>query len=311
MPGLAAPLIGFWGVFFQVVSGGPSAFHQVPGNSSDGGVGGHGSIGGWNDGGLPSELVWKVLVHACRLGLTTRRGLEDNGDGSGGGVTPEEARAHAVARQLRQRDVSRALWACVRLLLAASPFASEFGGGGSGATAGGQAAAIVATAKATFATAAAAAAATAKQDAPGKQGRRSAPSSAPTVPPPPVTAALECYAAPWAAARVLLERVLALARFRAPEAEAGGVVERLWEGVQRISGMLCADAAAASAAGDATRAAVVEVEDRRDERHASSTGADITPEEREERRERSARRLARQPTSSRPKASAGERDRER
>eukprot|EP00903_Cladosiphon_okamuranus_P013658 g12719.t1 len=291
VPGLASPLVGFWGVFFQVVSGWPSAFHQVPGNSGGGGE--HGSLGGWTGGGLPSEQVWKVLVHACHLDLATRRGLEDNGDGGGNGGTPEEALAQAAARQLRQRDVSRALWACVRLLLAASPFAPEFGGGGGGATNGGQAAAIAATAKATLAAA-------------SKQGRRSAASSTPAVLPPPVTAAPECYTAPGAAARVLLERVLALARFRAPEAEAGGVVERLWEGVQRISGTLCADvaAAAASAAGDATRTAVVGAKEGRDGRNASSTGADRTPEGREERRERSARRLSRQPTSSRPMASA-------
>ena len=306
MPGLAAPLVGFWGVFFQVVSEGPSAFRRVPGNDSGGGGS---SVGARTGGGLPSELVWKVLVHACRLRLATRRGLEGHGDGDEGS-TPDKARAEAAACQLRERDVSRALWACVRLLLAASPFAAEFGGGGGG-TAGRQPSAVTATAKATFAAAAI------EQDAAGKLARRSAASSSSTALPPPVTAAPECYTAPGAAARVLLERVLALARFRAPEAEAGGVVERLWEGVQRISGVLCADAAAAAAAasdtGEATQAPAVGMEDRGHERHAGSTGGRRAESrganrisEREKRRERSARRLARRPTLSSAAASVGE-----
>ncbi|CBN79649.1 conserved unknown protein [Ectocarpus siliculosus] len=126
----------------------------------------------------------------------------------------------------------------------------------------------------------------------------------------PVTAAAaECAAAPGMVARVLLERVLVVARVHPPEVDPQGVVERLWVGVQRISGTLCATAAAAAAAAAAsppatgtmassTLGAVTAAAVEGGQQAGGGGGPDSRPEAREERRDRSARRLARRKTSS-------------
>ena len=199
VPGLARPLVGFWGVFFEVIAGGPFAFSGA--SMESGGTDGGNSSSSWF-GRLSSELVWKALIHGCRLDAL-RRGWGDFPSG-------DEVTNTAAAHGLRRKETSRALWECVRLLLAASPFAEEFSGRG-------QASAVVATAQAALAVSTAG-------------GGESSPSSL-----PPVIIAPECAAAPGMVARVLLERVVVLARLRAPEAGPQGVIEKLWGGVQRIS----------------------------------------------------------------------------
>ncbi|CAN0209644.1 unnamed protein product, partial [Ectocarpus sp. 6 AP-2014] len=127
----------------------------------------------------------------------------------------------------------------------------------------------------------------------------------------PVTAAAaECASAPGMVARVLLERVLVLARVHPPEVDPQGVVERIWVGVQRISGTLCATAAAAAAAAAAasppatgtmassTLGAVTAAAVEGGQQAGGGGGPDSRPEAREERRDRSARRLARRKRSS-------------
>lgn len=238
VPGLAQPLVGFWGVFFDIICGGPSAPVSGEGGGGAGAGGGRNcSSSSWNTG-LPSELVWKALLHAFRVS-SLRRGWDENAFGIGttvagsrggspvGGCAPEDpgaagsaaATAAAAAHRRRRKDTSRSLWECVRLLLAASPFSVEFGGRG-------QAFAVTVTAQATST------AATSK-------GRRyAANGAAGSSSFEPVTAVAESFSAPGMVARMLLERVLVLARFRAPEAGVHGVVEKLWEGVQRISATL-------------------------------------------------------------------------
>lgn len=309
IPGLTRPLVGFWGVFFEVISGGPSA------SSGGGGRGGGGNSGGacsnsWNAA-LSSELVWKALVHAFHLGLL-RRGWDDtavsrssNGItvASGSGNAPEEPPAGesvataAVAGANRRKETSKAFWQCVRLLLAASPFAVEFcgGGGGSGVVAG-QPAAVTATAAAT-----AAALAQPRQKrgiGAGNEAEVAAPRTAAAagggvLPAPPVEATAESLDAPGMVARVLLERVLVLARFCPPEAGPQGVVEKLWVGVQRLSSALCVDAASSRLGTLQGRG-----EDQGGGVDASGVGDDGASSrmgawEREERRNRSARRLGR------------------
>lgn len=310
--GLTRPLVGFWGVFFEVISGGPSA-------SSGGGGGGGGNSGGacsnsWNAA-LPSELVWKALVHAFHLGLL-RRGWGDtavvrssNGItvASGSGNAPEEPPAGgsvatlAVAGAHRRKETSKAFWQCVRLLLAASPFAVEFcggggGGGGGGGAVPGQPAAVTATAEAT-----AAALAQPRQKrgiGAGNKAEVAAPRTAAAagggvLPAPPIEATAESLDAPGMVARVLLERVLVLARFCAPEAGPQGVVEKLWVGVQRLSTTLCVGAASSRVGTLQGRG-----EDQGGGVDAGGGGDDgassrVGAWEREERRNRSARRLGR------------------
>lgn len=217
VPGLARPLVGFWAVFFEIVSGGTAA---PP--SSD---------GSWNVG-LQSELVWKALIHAFRVSAL-RHGWNDyapddvQGEGESG--APTEALA---ARRKRRKETSGALWECVRLLLAASPFCEEF-------RSRDQALAVTMTANATAAARKAghvgAVASKADPHASVTGGNTSASSG----PSQPIVPALEAFSAPGMMARVLLERVLVLARFRAPEAGPRGVIEVLWVGVPRISREMC------------------------------------------------------------------------
>lgn len=338
IPGLTRPLVGFWGVFFEVISGGPSA-------SSGGGGGGGGESGdacgsSWSAA-LPSELVWKALVHAFHLGLR-RRGWDDDAAVSGssngtttvagggpGNAAPEEeprpaggsvatatvtaavAAAVAVAVAHRQKETSKAFWQCVRLLLAASPFAVEFCGGGGGGGVFGQPTAVTATARAT-----AAALAQPRRErgiGAGNEAGRLAPlttaaaagagagagGGALPLPTPPVEATVESLDAPGMVARVLLERVLVLARFFPPEAGPQGVVEKLWVGVQRLSSALCVSAGS-SREGTAT-VVLGRGEDQSGGENAGDgggggdggVGSGMDAWKREERRNRSVRRLGR------------------
>lgn len=287
VPGLPRPLVGFWGVFFEAVAGGPSASSDDGIESGSGGGSKGSGSGSWNAG-LPSELVWKALIHGCRLEIL-RRGWGDAPSGVGVGNTAAvastaaaaaaDAAAASAARGLRRKETSRALWECVRLLLAASPFAEEFAGRG-------QASAVVATAKALL---------TATTTEGGGTGASSSL--------PPVTAAPECAAAPGMLARVLLERVVVLARFRAPEAGPQGVIERLWVGVQRMSAAF-SDADRCSGPG-VGRGKGLEGGSRRVGQggDGGATAGEKLLEEREGGRSQSARRLSRR---SRAAAPAGE-----
>ncbi|CAN0061155.1 unnamed protein product, partial [Scytosiphon promiscuus] len=114
-----------------------------------------------------------------------------------------------------------------------------------------------------------------------------------------VTAAPECSAAPGMVARVLLERVLALARLYAPEAEPRGVVERLWVGVQRISGTLCETPASTACLSSGALTPPGE-RGRRDvggQAEGERGGMGGRREELEDRRRRSARRLSKKRNS--------------
>lgn len=295
IPGLARPLVGFWGVFFEVISNGPSAFFKANADS----VGGR----GWPNAGLPSELVWKALIYAFRVNAlqrcgddatsvdSTTNGATRIGDDSGGdghmqeelqrGRSEAEAAATMMAHQRLRKEISKALWECVDLLLAASPFYVEFSGHG-------QASAVAVTSRAAFAAAAAARPGYNRPTARGAaQYFPDATSGANLSLLPPVVTMVGSFSSPGMVAQVLLERVLVLARFHPPEAGPQGVVEKLWEGVQRISGMMCV----------VRPSGVKAPEGRNGEDEGGGDGEarleERTPEEREKQRVRSAERLGR------------------
>lgn len=311
--GLARPLIGFWGVFFGIVSGLNCTSRQ------DGGGFGSDSAGGWTSwkGDLSSELVWGALVYAIRLRVL-REGWDDGGEedgvvpsnggngdsghrdsdqqsvpldaqgvGGAGAGTATAAAAARAARRSRRKETSKALWQCVRLLLAASPFSEEFAVGPAGQISS----AVAATAQSTKAAAAAAAAVALSQSLGDRYGSLS-PTAAVTTnaPSPVVLAAKESFSSPGMVARVMLERVLVLARIYPAEAGPHGVVEKLWEGAQRVSIALCV--LPGSAGSDVGGGMAV---DGRTEADGCCPQAD---ERRENSRLRSARRLGQWSTPS-------------
>lgn len=356
IPGLKRPLVGFWGVFFEIVSGG---LFPASSSSTEGGGGSKGDGGSQNcswKGGLPSELVWKALIYAVRLRFLREgwdgdfaatfsgMGRSDGGSGSskdeglcsgnsvredlelaGGGPTASsntetavaaaEVEAANAAHRTRRKETSKALWQCVRLLLAASPFAIEFAGDDPG-----EASAVTATAKASAAALGRAALATSSRPGVIKvansghhfYGSTAAAPQASSLPLLRVAEeAFQCSTSFGMVARVLLERVLVLARVYPPEAGPRGVVEKLWEGVQRVSvsytTLLCtgvdARGAVSASSGGVPSELVATSEGRRGGQggraqaggggQAPSKVELLRPDEKEGKRIRSARRLGR------------------
>lgn len=241
MPGLAQPLVGFWAVFFEVVSGGPCAAPNPDGGGASWSVS------------LPSELAWKALLHVFRLSILRRvpdqevSGLDASAGVASGSVdhvasgltsasagsAAASAAAVVAACRHRRKETSKALWECVRLLLAASPFALEF------QNTHGQASAITAAAHATMAQPLRWEYSSLVTTETGQGSPTPIANAAGSRPTPSVIADEYSFTAPGMVARALLERVLVLARFCPPEAGSNGIIEKLWQGVQRISATMC------------------------------------------------------------------------
>lgn len=206
---------------------------------------------------------------------------------------PEETVEHAAAMALerRSRQTTTALWHCVRLLLAASPFAAEFAAGPAGQVSS----AVAATAQATVAVAA--------LTRPGRYSSSSTETTGRAMTPPPITAVEETFRTSGMVARVVLERVLALARIYPPEAGSQGVVEKLWEGAQRLSRTLCAFPTQGSSGRRALPAEEdVEARDQGEREVLGDedrvVGGRQCHEDREARRLQSARKLGQRPCAS-------------
>lgn len=241
MPGLARPLVGFWAVFFEVVSGGTVA----PPTSTN---------CAWNVG-LQSELVWKALIHAFRVSAL-RHGWNGHAPDDVHGVGESRAPTDALAaRRKRKKETSGALWECVRLLLAASPFCEEFRGRD-------QALAVMMTANSTAAARKAGRVGAVASEAGSHSSVIGGATSSSSGPSQPIVPALMMLSSPGMVARVLLERVLVLARFHAPEAGPRGVIEILWVGVPRISREMCLEGSSCNEMMEASAAA----EDKRKEK---------------------------------------------
>ncbi|CAN0253380.1 unnamed protein product, partial [Discosporangium mesarthrocarpum] len=218
VPGSKKPLLGFWGIFYKAVTG-PTIVPQEGGNH-------HESIA---ESPLPhrgplAEAVWRVLLDVSRLYLLRRQGQ----------ISPVAPRASAVTGPQvgtcptsREEQISQALWKCVRLLLAASPFATEFAGEGEGQTGAGPTGGLgVVAGTGGDARATTAAEATSPATATGSfNGGRGV--RYPLLVPSP-----EAESDPGMHARVILERVLVLARLWPLDAQT---LTLLWQGVQRIS----------------------------------------------------------------------------
>lgn len=213
-------------------------------------------------GSLSSELVWRALLYAFRLRVV-RDGWD--GDADDGNDTPNPSSdanarigvhrdnhpgsvvsdgqasntsaaaaataATVAARRSRQKDTSVALWHCVRLLLAASPFSEEFAVGPAGQISS----AVTATAAKTKA----AAAAQQSRDRYALLRSAAAAATSPASSTSVLLAPKETFTHPEMVARVVLERVLVLARAYPPDAGNHGIVEKLWEGVQCVSRASC------------------------------------------------------------------------
>lgn len=269
-------------------------------------------------GNLSSELVWHALLYAFRLRVL-RDGWDADADDDNGAANPSSdanagsgvhrdnqqgvvisdeqaanasaaaaAAAALAARRSRRKDSSTALWHCVRLLLAASPFSEEFAVGPAGQIS-----------SAASATAAKTKAAAAAQQGRNRYGLLPSSAAAAVVASPALSTSVllapkETFTFPEMVARVVLERVLVLARAYPPDAGNHGIVEKLWEGVQCVSRASCAAApSAVGVPGVRVGGATAVDGGNLTASCAHSPQAEVTAEERAYERLQSVRRLGR------------------